>query len=80
MLKLSIEEDECQGSVLMEWWDGDGAARVLARDDTALLMERALGSASLAGRLDPGATTKLAAYCALSQLDCMPGERRPRRS
>ncbi len=48
MLKLSCEEDERLGCVLLEWWDGDGAARVLARDDEALLLERATGSASLA--------------------------------
>ena len=48
MLKLSHEEDERLGGVLMEWWDGDGAARVLARHDTALLLERAMGFASLA--------------------------------
>jgi streptomycin 6-kinase len=48
MLKLSVEEDERFGGVLMEWWDGDGAARVLARDDAALLLERAMGPASLA--------------------------------
>lgn len=47
MLKLSCEEDERQGGVLMEWWDGDGAARVLARDEAALLLERAMGSNSL---------------------------------
>jgi len=29
MLKLSFEEDERQGGVLMEWWAGEGAARVL---------------------------------------------------
>ena len=32
----------------MDWWDGDGAARVLARDDDAILLERAEGTASLA--------------------------------
>jgi streptomycin 6-kinase len=48
MLKLATEEEERFGGVLMEWWDGDGAARVLARDDDALLLERAEGSASLA--------------------------------
>jgi streptomycin 6-kinase len=54
ILKLSVEEDERQGSVLMEWWDGDGAAQVLARDDIGLLMERALGSATLAGMARSG--------------------------
>jgi streptomycin 6-kinase len=48
MLKLSTDEEERLGGVLMEWWDGDGAARVLARDDDALLLERAEGAASLA--------------------------------
>ncbi|PXW82934.1 streptomycin 6-kinase [Ruegeria sp. P4] len=47
MLKLSHEADERLGGVLMEWWDGNGAARVLARDGEALLMERATGPASL---------------------------------
>jgi streptomycin 6-kinase len=32
----------------MEWWEGIGAARVLARDPDALLMERAIGGACLA--------------------------------
>jgi streptomycin 6-kinase len=48
MLKLSVEEDVRRGGALMEWWDGDGAARVLARDHQALLLERASGSSSLA--------------------------------
>lgn len=48
MLKLAIEEDERSGGVLMSWWDGAGAARVLARDDDALLLERAMSLASLA--------------------------------
>ncbi|TCH96799.1 APH(6) family putative aminoglycoside O-phosphotransferase [Roseococcus sp. SYP-B2431] len=48
MLKLSVEADERAGGVLMAWWDGDGAARVLAQDDEALLLERAMGPGSLA--------------------------------
>jgi streptomycin 6-kinase len=28
MLKLATEEEERFGGVLMEWWKGDGAARV----------------------------------------------------
>lgn len=48
MLKLSHGEDERLGGVLMTWWDGDGAARVLAQDDAAILLERATGPASLA--------------------------------
>lgn len=48
MLKVSVEEDEKQGGVLMNWWDGHGAARVLAHDDDAILLERATGTRSLA--------------------------------
>lgn len=47
MLKLSLEEDERLGGAVMEWWSGHGAARVLAREEHALLLERATGSASL---------------------------------
>lgn len=48
MLRLSFNQEERWGGALMEWWDGDGAARVLARDDNALLLERAEGVRSLA--------------------------------
>lgn len=48
MLKLSFEEEERMGWVLLDWWNGDGAARVLARDGSdALLIERATGPRSL---------------------------------
>lgn len=38
----------------MAWWDGDGAARVLAREGDALLLERAEGKRS------PAAVAELA--------------------
>jgi streptomycin 6-kinase len=47
MLKLSEEEDERTGGVFMAWWNGDDAARVLAYENCALVMERATGMASL---------------------------------
>lgn len=47
MLKVAREAEERRGSILMAWWDGDGAARVLAHDDQALLLERAMGKRSL---------------------------------
>lgn len=47
MLKVALESEERFGGVLMEWWDGVGAARVLARDDHVLLLERAEGTQSL---------------------------------
>ena len=47
MLKVATEAEERRGAESMVWWAGDGAARVLAHEDGALLMERAQGSASL---------------------------------
>jgi streptomycin 6-kinase len=48
MLKVASAVEERRGGSLMAWWDGDGAARVLAQDEDALLLERAMGTASLA--------------------------------
>ncbi len=48
ILKLSHASEEIAGGALMEWWGGDGAARVLAREGEALLLERAMGAGSLA--------------------------------
>ena len=47
MLKLAREAQERRGGLLMRWWAGEGAARVLAHADGALLLERALGRRSL---------------------------------
>jgi streptomycin 6-kinase len=47
MLKLPEVEDERLGYRLLEYWDGDGAARLLARDEVAMLIERAIGKRSL---------------------------------
>jgi streptomycin 6-kinase len=47
MLKLTTNDEERLGGALMQWWDGDGAARVLAREGSALLLERAMGPNSL---------------------------------
>jgi streptomycin 6-kinase len=48
MLKITTLEEEQRGGGQMEWWAGDGAAMVLARDAEALLLERAEGGESLA--------------------------------
>jgi streptomycin 6-kinase len=48
MLKIAGGSEERLGAALMAWFAGDGAARVLAMDDPALLMERATGPRSLA--------------------------------
>ncbi len=48
MLKITLSEEEKTGGALMSWWNGEGAARVLARDGGAILLERAEGGGSLA--------------------------------
>ncbi len=48
MLKVTGEAEEKHGAALLRWWEGDGAAAVLAHTDDALLMERAEGTVSLA--------------------------------
>ncbi len=48
MLKVAVEAEEKFGGVLMAWWDGQGAARVIAHQGDAILLERAEGNVSLA--------------------------------
>ncbi len=48
MLKVAVEAEEKFGGVLMAWWDGEGAAKVLAQAGDAILLERAQGTRSLA--------------------------------
>lgn len=48
ILKLTTDDSERNGGELMVWWSGNGAARVLAHADGAILLERATGSSSLA--------------------------------
>jgi len=54
MLKIALEPEEKFGNALMRWWDGGGAARVLAHAGDALLMERAEGNKSLAALAQNG--------------------------
>jgi streptomycin 6-kinase len=54
MLKIAHEKEEQRGGRLMAWWNGDGAARVLAEDDGVLLLERATGPRSLAAMARSG--------------------------
>lgn len=51
MLKLALDAEEQHGARVMTWWAGDGAARVLAAEGLALLLERARGARDVrAGR------------------------------
>lgn len=54
MLKIAHEPEERAGARLMVWWGGEGAARVLAHEGDALLMERATGDRSLAAMARAG--------------------------
>lgn len=47
MVKWSHSEEEAAGLALLEWWDGDGAVRILGRRAGVVVMERATGSQSL---------------------------------
>jgi streptomycin 6-kinase len=47
MLKVAVEPEEKRGANLMKWWNGEGAASVLAQAGDALLLERASGDRSL---------------------------------
>jgi streptomycin 6-kinase len=47
MLKIALDAEEKFGGALMSWWGGEGAARVFAHEEDALLMERAEGLSSL---------------------------------
>jgi streptomycin 6-kinase len=47
MLKFATQPEEARGAALIRWWEGDGAARVLAHEGAAVLLERASGARSL---------------------------------
>jgi streptomycin 6-kinase len=47
VLKIAKCGEERLGNALMVWWNGEGAARVFAQEDDALLLERAIGDKSL---------------------------------
>ena len=47
MLKLARDPQEAEAVSLLDWWDGDGAARVLRHEGVAVLLERACGPGSL---------------------------------
>ena len=48
ILKITDDDSERIGCELMVWWNGNGAAKVLAHAAGAILLERATGTGSLA--------------------------------
>ena len=57
MLKIAGGPEERDGAAVLDWWNGRGAARVLAREADALLLERAAGVGTLADIVRAGADT-----------------------
>jgi streptomycin 6-kinase len=54
MLKVAVDDEERLGGLLMVWWDGQGAAPVLAYDTNAILLERAEGREALTAMAEQG--------------------------
>jgi streptomycin 6-kinase len=54
MLKAGLTDSEASALDLLSWYGGEGAVRLLARGDTAVLMERAVGERSLAAMTRAG--------------------------
>jgi streptomycin 6-kinase len=75
MLKIASIDEERIGNRLMAWWNGAGAARVLAADDDAILMERAEHGRSLAHAIgERGDDAASRTICAvLAKLHAAPG-------
>jgi streptomycin 6-kinase len=70
MLKIAVSDEERLGGLLMVWWGGKGAARVLAHRENAILMERAepgpsLGQIARDGRDDEASRTMCAVLAEL---------------
>lgn len=60
MLKVALSPEEEAGGALLEWWAGEGAVRVRAREGPALLMDRAEGVRDLAEMARSGADVEAA--------------------
>jgi streptomycin 6-kinase len=78
MLKIAVETEEWRGTTLMIWWNGEGAARVLAHEANALLMERAIGDASLVEMASNGRDDQASRIlCAVATILHLPRDRTP---
>lgn len=52
MLKIARSGEEKRGNALLEWWSGEGAARVFEHEGDAVLMERAPKGSELTQSID----------------------------
>lgn len=74
MLKVATVPEEERGAEILAWWDGMGAARVLALEGEAMLLERATGTRSL---VEMAASGDDEATCILCATAARLHERRP---
>ncbi len=58
ILKIAKHPEERRGNSLMTWWNGKGAAHVLAHDHEVILLERATGTRSLSAMAENGLDTE----------------------
>lgn len=79
MLKVATCDEERRGNAIMAWWNGDGAARVLAQRDDAVLIERARPNPSLVdfSRSGQDDSTMRIACAVLSRLHTHRSPQRP---
>jgi streptomycin 6-kinase len=54
ILKIAVVDEERRGALLMKWWHGEGAARVLAHEGDTLLLERGEEKPSLVEMVKAG--------------------------
>lgn len=67
MLKISTAKEERNGHRLLGWWAGDGAARLLAHDQAAVLLERVVPGHRLRRMsIDGGDAEATAILCAVA--------------
>ena len=67
MLKIALIPEEVRGARQLAWWDGNGAARVIAIEGGAVLIERAAGgslAAMSSGGRDEEATSIVSSVAA----------------
>jgi streptomycin 6-kinase len=78
MLKVGMTPEEKAALDLLVWYDGEGAVRILERNDKALLMERAVGEISLKALARAGDDeAALSVLCAAAARLHVPRDRPP---
>jgi len=77
MLKMTDDKDEQTGNALMAWWEGNGAARVIAHENEAILLARATGPASLSAMSREGQDIEACRIMCLTTIRLHTAPKRP---